>query len=355
MHPDGGEEFRSHEFYDNVDDHGGGWASSRAIQGHVIDITYGAAVLNIVAFKVQATVTNDTPGLSDWLEGDNSHGEMLTLRDKQYVGPLYGVKMAAEFAIADTAMLPPMFTPPYRLTVPFIIAENEDQFAWYCYSTLPSGEPGSGRYYVPVWDFGDIDDGGSATLVMEFRVDGAGLDPTDPRYAVIEWSYEMGNESDILLNRTTSLKISTWIDDPAVDDGTPYPGGLEEPPLRSSNASVFHNIAPIYYKLELIVKNPDYGWVDVFPNWVLYPPGAGVTLTAFPDPNRSFGKYKIWDDPNNFPDPNYVDIDANEVLHLTMNNDYLVEAVFKCSSGSVAILPMMLGVLGLFMLVRRSR
>ena len=45
-------------------------------------------------------------------------------------------------------------------------------------------------------------------------------------------------QTDILLNRTTSLKISTWIDDPAPDTGYAYP----EEPLRGSDASVFFNL-----------------------------------------------------------------------------------------------------------------
>ncbi len=342
---DGQEEFRSHEFYDNVLDHGGGWASSRAIQGHVTDITYGATSANIVAFKVLATITNDLPGVGEWADGTNSHEESLTWRE-QYYGPLFAAKMAAEFAIADTATLP-SFTPgtPYRKTDPFIIAENEDQYAWYCYSNLPAGGLPEGDYYVPVWDFGDIDEGASASVTMEFRVDGAGLDPTDPRYAVIEWSYQMGSESDILLNRTTSLKVSTWIDDPAVDDGSPYPGGADEPPLRSSNASVFHNIAPIYYTLDLWFKNPSYGTWTVTPDWVAYPPGYNVVLQAFPNSGKSFKEWTLYD-PNYPGDANYATYDTSNPVIVVMMDDREVQGAFKCGSSGM-LLPLGMALLAL--------
>jgi hypothetical protein len=44
---------------------------------------------------------------------------------------------------------------------------------------------------------------------------------------------------DVLLNRTTSLKISTWLDDLSRDLCIPYP---EAEPFRGSDCSVFHNI-----------------------------------------------------------------------------------------------------------------
>jgi len=353
--PDGQKEFRSHEFYDNVQGFGGGWNSSWAIQGYVTDITYGATSANIVAFKVRATITNDLPGMGDWADGTNSHEEYLAWRE-QYYGPLFKTKMAVEFAIADTSTLP-SFAPgtPYRMTDPFIIAENEHQWAWYCYSNLPAGGTAEGDFYVPVWDFGDIDMGGSASVVMEFRVDGAGLDPTDPRYAVIEWSYQMGAESDILLNRTTSLKISTWIDDPAVDDGTPYPGGFGEPPLRSSNASVFHNIAPVYYTLDLWFKNASWGTWTVTPDWVAYPPFTSVVLEAFPSSGKGFNRWLLFD-PNYPGDANYATIDNTNPITIIMMDDREVEGAFKCSSsGTLLPLGMVLFALTIGAVIRRSR
>ena len=56
-----------------------------------------------------------------------------------------------------------------------------------------------------------------------------------------------------------------------------------------------------------------------------------------PAEGKLFRVWKIWDDPNRYPDGNYVAEDSNAVLYLTMDKDYAVEAVFKC--GSADMLP----------------
>ena len=91
-----------------------------------------------------------------------------------------------------------------------------------------------GDFYVPTWDFGDIARGQSVTRTLSFIVDGAGLDPADPRAELLV----NPDRPDLLANRTTSLKISTWIDNLTADTGIAYP----QDPLRGSDASVFHNI-----------------------------------------------------------------------------------------------------------------
>jgi hypothetical protein len=52
-------------------------------------------------------------------------------------------------------------------------------------------------------------------------------------------------------------------------------------------------------------------------------------------PDRGWKKWKIWDDPNDYPDPNHQASDANTVLYLTMDRDYVVEAIFSCSASSM--------------------
>jgi len=346
---DGVEDYRTHEFYDNVHDdaywEGGGWASWSAIYGKVTSITYDALAINIVAFDIEATITNDTPALSNWEDGTNSHGEGLSTPN-QYRGTLYDTKLTGEFAIADMSTLPASFIGPYRNTDPYIIAENEDQLAWYCYSpnNPDADQVPWGGYYVPTWDFGGIPEGASGTRILRFSVSGAGLAPLDPRHGVIVESKETG--ADVLLNRTMSLKISTWIDDLSFDDGTPYPGPLS---LRSSDVSVFHNAqgGPCY-TLTLTVVKPNYGHIDVVPNYPCYTPGTAVTLTAFPNANKKFKKYRIWDP--NFPgDNNYAFDDTNLVINLTMDNDYVVKAWFKCGGGPTGPLPLLVltcGILG---------
>lgn len=351
IRPDADAEFRSHEFYDNVPGFGGGFAGSAAIRGVVTFVLFDPLGFNIVYFEITATITNDTGADTMWLDGTNSHLEYLKTPD-QYVGTLYRTKLTGEFAIADP-LVPIFVDPPYRDRQPYIIAENEDQLAWYCYSP-DNPDPHQvpwGAYLVPTWDFGDIPMGGSMSRELKFSVDGAGLPPMDPRYGVILDSYQTGQ--DILLNRTTSLKISTWIDELGIDDGSPYPEGV----LRSSDVSVFHNVAPEYYTLTVTIINPQYGTVDIVPDWPAYPPYTPVTLTARPEPNRGFKKWVVYDP--NFPgDPNYATEDTNLVLNIIMDGNYEVEARFMCSSGMGDVLPMMAlaaGVLGCVSFRRRQQ
>lgn len=232
----GSEAARTHEFYDNVPDPaaGGGFAGSTAITGTVNGVTTDPASSNITAFGVLATITNDTPALSPWAMGMNSHleGLMLLSMEDQYQGPLLETVLAASFAIAPNR-LPPDGA-PYIDQTPHIVAVNHDAVAWHCWTPdNPEGYVPAGGYFVPSWDFGNIDPGQPASRQMDFVIDDpAGLDPSDPRYDVI-----LGT-GDILMNQSTSLKISDWISPLAADMGAPYP----TLPNLSSDVSVFHNV-----------------------------------------------------------------------------------------------------------------
>jgi len=232
----GREENRTHEFYDNVPGFGGGHMGHLAIQGYATNLQMFGTML--YSFDIVATITNDCPALSPWEDGSNSHGEFLSTPD-QYEGTLFDTKMTAEFAI-DQMVFDAWpgkdngSTGPYNLDGN-IFAENHDELGWYCWTPgNPDGEKQPfGDYLVPTWDFGDIPLGASATRTMSFtcQLEYGG----DPRFDAILES-EAG--ADILLNRTTSLKISNWIEGLAVDTGIPYP----VPPGLSSDVSVFHNI-----------------------------------------------------------------------------------------------------------------
>lgn len=232
----GSEAARTHEFYDNVPDPaaGGGFAGSTAITGTVNGVTTDPASGNITAFGVLATITNDTPALSPWAMGMNSHLEgliSLSMED-QYQGPLLETVLAASFAIAPNR-LPPDGA-QYIDQTPHIVAVNHDAAAWHCWTPdNPEGYVPAGGYFVPSWDFGNIDPGQSASRQMDFVIDDpVGLDPNDARYDVI-----LGT-GDILMNQSTSLKISDWISPLAADMGAPYP----TVPHVSSDVSVFHNV-----------------------------------------------------------------------------------------------------------------
>ena len=246
----GNEEPRTHEFYDNAEDAGGGFASSAAIMGIPMNIVTGS-LGGIVAFDIEATITNDTPSVSSalWRPGSNSHGEQL-VADEEYKGTLYDTKLTVEFAVERDSFRSwvlsalPSIDPdgPYMLDTPKIYAEDPDELAWYCWSPdapNPDEYRPTGDFLVPTYDFGDIEPGKSVSRMLHFTLDGAGLLPNDPGYEVL-WSGQ-----DIFLNRTTSLKISNWIDLLAIDDGTPYPsiaGQVGGAALLSSDVSVFHNV-----------------------------------------------------------------------------------------------------------------
>ncbi len=241
MDTNGVETVRTNEFYDET----AGGLGANAITGYVDSIVYqGGPGTPIQGFTIQATIHNDTTIEAGWAAGSNRHGESRPrdLSEMPYVGPLIDVKLAAEFAIGDTNRLPAAFNypvGPYREGgTPFIEAINEDQWGWYCWNPDdpdPEHKP-AGGYFVPTWDFGTIPQGQSATRQLQFLVLPPGLQPSDPRYLAIVASYNGTN--DVLMNRSQSLKISTWIDDIALDLGS----GMEEPPpLRLSDVSVFHN------------------------------------------------------------------------------------------------------------------
>ena len=231
---------RTHEFYDNVTNFGGGYMSCTAIFGFVSAITYqGGPGTPITAFDIDATIFNDIPALSPWASGNNSHDEQRLyngLEDQKMEGPLLDVKLAAEFSVDDTLpYFPPAWVPPYTDRQPYIVAKNHDQLAWYCWTDDPEAQQPPGNFHVPTWDFGSIPMGGSANRIMSFAIP-TPLPVTDPRYTVITNSYYTG--ADVLINRTTSLKISDWIEDIYLDTGVPYPDEVD----HSSDVSVFHNI-----------------------------------------------------------------------------------------------------------------
>ena len=230
----GAEQARPYEFHDDLILWGGGWKSTLAIEGYAMNIGYSGA--NITSFDVNATITDDRPALSYYYEGGNTHGEGTPERT-QDLHPMLQTKLTASFAIG--AVVPPAGpqNPPgvYVDITPHIVATNHDELAWYCWT--PDNDPSFtpyGGYWVPTWDFGDIDPCNSSSRVLSFTVDGAGLDPNDPRFVAIQDSYT--SQKDLLSNRTESLKISNWLDTLALDTGVWYPSDVG----WGSDVSVFY-------------------------------------------------------------------------------------------------------------------
>ena len=238
------EQYRTHEFYDNVPGYGGGTSSYFAIKGVATNVVYaGPYPAPILSFDIVATITNDTPGFGPMNFFPNAHGE-TRLTSEQYEGTLYDAKLTAEFAIANNAPVPGTSQPPYYQTVPMIRAWNHDQLAWYCWTPGSNPDPQlDGNYYVPAWDFGDIPVGQSVSRTLNFTVDGGGLLPSDLRYGAIRASELSGY--DLFYNRTTDLKIAEWINTILVDGGTPYANDPLAPDWidsTSGDVSVFHNV-----------------------------------------------------------------------------------------------------------------
>ena len=227
---------RPYEFHDNIPEAGGGTASTNAIYGKVTAVSFQGP--NVAGFTIKATITNDTVSSgSTWADGGNSHGETLHTTQK-YVGTLFDTKLTTSFAISGLNNLPSAWVEPYNDLQPYIIAQSHDELAWYCWSPL-SGPAPTGGFFVPTYDFGNIPVNQSFTRFLNFGVAGGGLDPTDPRFnAVMDSYYASEGLGDIFMNRTTSLKISDWLDYLALDDSTPYPVTVQ----RSSDVSVFHAV-----------------------------------------------------------------------------------------------------------------
>ena len=238
-HPTGLLEPRSHEFYDNALGFGGGFLGTDAIYGKVTNVVTAPGSAAITGFEITATITNDGPSTTLWQPGRNSHQEFLNTQE-QYAGTLYKAKLTAEFALASLQLVPAAWVGPYRDRPEYIVALNNDQLAWYCYSPdNPVGLGPAGDFYVPAWEFGDIPVGGSVTRILQFGVAGA-ITPNDTRYGAIMGSFQApAGQGDIFLNRSTDLKIGDWLDEIARDPGFGYPTDW---PLRGGNVSVFHNI-----------------------------------------------------------------------------------------------------------------
>lgn len=89
-------------------------------------------------------------------------------------------------------------------------------------------------------------------------------------------------------------------------------------------------------------------------NMPIYPEGTEVTLTATPIEGKSFNHWKLYD--ANFPgDANYAAIDSNNPITIEMMDDREVTAVFKCGGSMGQLLPIMLGVLGMLLVVKKRR
>ncbi len=232
--PKYGHTVRPLEFHDNTAENGGGFADFLAIEGHVSTL-YTDANQNITAFDIVASITNDMPGYGEWAELNNLHGEEPFYPREQYKGPMLRTKLTVEFADNGKQGDLPVGSP--YLAEQNIYAIEYDQLAWYCWTPdNPNRELVPwGDYWVPTYDFGDILPGKTVSRTLSFGLYTAEA-PGTYLYGFLQDAVR--ENWDVFMNRTTSLKISQYVDNILHDTGTPYPAGP-----RNSDVSVF--FAPV--------------------------------------------------------------------------------------------------------------
>ncbi len=195
------------EFYDNIPGDGGSlFVGSLAIEGYVTQLHYDQQG-NITSFDMTATITNDT--LSSGAGGGD------------YAGDMFGVMLTTEFA--DDGTLGNL--PPGKGGEGNIFAKDYELMAWY-------GRGLNADYIVPTYSFGDIAAGESTTRVLSFGLyspEGPGSD------LAIQLETALLLDWDMFINRTTSSKISQYLEDFLHDDGAAFPSRRGQ----SSDTSVF--------------------------------------------------------------------------------------------------------------------
>ncbi len=145
------------------------------------------------------------------------------------------------------------------------------------------------------------------------------------------------------------------------------PNTIDEFDETNNGRSTSVHVTP--HTLGLSVVNDHMGVVTLSPDQLLdpnddpndpnavrqYAAGTVVMIDAAPIEGKMFKHWLIFD-PNYPGEPYYATEDTNQVLTLAMDQDYEIEAAFKCGSGMGYVLPLMLvGVLGLFVVRRRRR
>ncbi len=117
--------------------------------------------------------------------------------------------------------------------------------------------------------------------------------------------------------------------------------------------------------LDLEVVNAQYGTITIDPlladpndpntpeqRLLRYTEGTEILLTAEPDETRSWKQWTIFD-PNYPGDANHATIDTNAVLMLTMDQDWQIEAAFKCGSSVSPFVMLTALAIGLTLVTRR--
>lgn len=253
------DDFRTHEFHDNIATAGGGplpnsGSGSLAIEGYFGGWIPGGP--GVIGYTMNVSITNNshlwtgTP----FAEQSTQHGERRIAPWQPYSGVMQDVRFVSHWAstyspgqfqvggphIASTITAGGAANPGTSNTY----AANSDATAWYCWSVNNpnnSGQP-QGDYQVAAWDFGTISVGQTVTRTLTFMfyngINAAQVPPTPT--------------GDLLIARSNDIRVASFFqDDPVMwginDPGTAYPdaanpGNLQLGGLGYGNSSVFFNV-----------------------------------------------------------------------------------------------------------------
>lgn len=253
LNNNGLEDFRTHEFHDNIAGSGGGNPDHLAIRGSFAGYTGGGGF--VTGYQLSVSITNNTPNVNGpWASQPNLHGESRLVPSSTYSGTMYGVRFSSHWAddgnpnnftnvfpsIGSNITAGAAASPGTSNT----IAMNYDSLAWYCYTNGQAGAVG-GQYQVPTWDFGDIAVNQTVTRLLTFHFYNAVAATAVPPVSSFAGQ-------DLLIARTNDLRIGSYFqDDPAMngvfDRFFPYPPGSLNPAsltAQYANSSVFFSTVP---------------------------------------------------------------------------------------------------------------
>jgi hypothetical protein len=251
------DDFRTHEFHDNIAGSGGGpipggGGGNLAIQGIFAGWIPGGP--GVIGYSMNVSITNNNPAvIGPFAEQSSQHGERR-IGGQPYTGDMLGVRFVSHWASTFSPGQFQVGGPHVPSTITAggaanagtsnTYAANNDATAWYCWTNLNPGGSGhpQGDYQVAAWDFGNISVGQTVTRTLTFMFYNglnASMLPTVP-------------STDLLIARSNDIRVASFFqDDPVMwgitDTGTAYPNGSSPSnpilfPQGYGNSSVFFNI-----------------------------------------------------------------------------------------------------------------
>jgi hypothetical protein len=245
------EDYRTHEFHDNISQFGGGPNEHLAIRGGFAGYTFSGN--QVTGYQMVVSITNNTPLTSGaFASQPNMHGENRLTPWPTYSGDMYNVRFSAHWADDGNPLnfnqgganipsgLPgPTSTSPGTSNT---FAVGYDALAWYSFTTGMAGMVG-GSYQVPSWDFGNIPVGQTATQTLSFSF----YSPLN--IAAVPPPSSFAGQ-DLLIARSDDIRIGSYFQDDPVMNGiadrlAAYPnGGINPATSHFGNSSVFFSAVP---------------------------------------------------------------------------------------------------------------